>query len=527
MYAAFLWLLLSQVVDGIPDEGPEEKPLPTMSALTAAASKDREQFPAELHRSIFYLVADETTARVLSWVLSSTSLQPDIELCKPHFVAEGVWRLDLRNLKWRKEDWEKVLQSHPYGGYAPMVRGDWLVTEILDTQLSASQHEDGIAAYYRLLYKDAVPKTEAEFLKFWEVDDNVRRHRGHIEGLSQVNRRGRRWIETRDRHGGYFWITRDSLALTTESDPLERPDGTFAHDGSEAIVGERKFSSLTYEEGSVQYYLLTNGKGERVDEAPVQLVEDGTRFRNVASIRTPGSCMQCHVEGIRPIDTNSLVELANKYNTLLPSSDPEYLERIRRFHFGSLDRRVRSAQELYAAAVQMHTGWDGEGLSNAIQNVVRGYDEPLDLQRAAAELGVEPELLKERIVEYSQLSATKPAYLAPAGILVLVGGGECSRDLFAQQFGLLNALMKGVVKDGRISISKPSDLRESTGGLVRDDHQSDSGVHRGAAKSGVAPISAEKPGSEGVRRASPRVSPQRNAPQRSPTPRRRRFRSAA
>ena len=165
------------------------------TTLVASAIKDRRQFPAEEHAFISYLVADLTTARVLSWVLSSTSTQPEVELCQSQMVAEGLWRIDIRNLLWRHEDWKTVLSGHPYGGYSLLIRGDWLVTELLDAQLSASFHEDGIASYYRLLYGESVPKTESDFFKFWEIDTNDKRYRGQIEGVSQVNRRGRRWIE--------------------------------------------------------------------------------------------------------------------------------------------------------------------------------------------------------------------------------------------------------------------------------------------------------------------------------------------
>jgi len=327
------------------------------SELTRAAVEDRKRFPVSEHPFLSYLVADETTARVLCWVLSSTSLQVEVELCQPQKVVAGLYRIDTRGMKWRHTDWRTVLQHHPYGGYSMLVRGDWLVTDLLDAQLSASHHTDGVASYYRLLYGASVPKTESDFMAFWEVDENAKRHRGQIEGLSQVNRRGRRWIENRDRMRGYLWITRDSLALDTESDPLESPDGSFRHDGSEIIVGLEKYSSISRSRGTVQYYLLTNGEGKVVNEAPVQLVEDSTRFRNVPSIRTWGSCLQCHVEGIRPLKLNALVELSKQYGTAIFSANPQEL---RRFHFGSLEKQIKRNQEDYAAGVLMHTGWTAE-----------------------------------------------------------------------------------------------------------------------------------------------------------------------
>ena len=134
----------------------------------------------------FYIVADQTTATVLAWVLSSCSLQQEIEQCVPQKIeGRPLWLIDLgqffpdgsfTGLGWRTEDWQEVLKAHPYGGYSRVIRGDWLVMELLDSVVSASRHEDGIASYYRLLYRGSPPKTEDEFLKFWEIDTNEKKY---------------------------------------------------------------------------------------------------------------------------------------------------------------------------------------------------------------------------------------------------------------------------------------------------------------------------------------------------------------
>jgi len=403
------------------------------SPLVTAALEDRKQFPLVNHPYISYIVADLTTSRVLSWVLSSTSLQPEVELCQPQIVTEGLWRIDIKSLLWRHKDWREVLNNHPYGGYSLLVRGDWLITDILDAKLSASRHTDGIATYYRLLYGKDVPKTGTEFLKFWEVDTDAKRHRGQIEGTSQVNRRGRRWIENRDRVRGYLWLTRDSLALNSQSDPLERPDGSFKHDGSEIIVGYDKYSSATYARGTVQYYFLADGNGSVINEARVDLVEDYTRFRNISSIRTWGSCLQCHIPGIQPLGTNALVDLSQKFSTAVFSVDDA---KSRRFHFGSLKKQIARNQEDYSAGVMMHTGWTAPELIEAVKTVVGGYDAHLGLEQAAEELGVEPEVLQGKIRAYGQ---AKPI---PAGVSMLAAGGKCSRDLFEEQYTFLNGILK-------------------------------------------------------------------------------------
>ena len=455
---------------------------PNVNELSAAAMADAAQFrtaDGELSPFHYYIVADPTTNGVLRWVLSSTSLQPEIEQCLPVPITRNLYRIYIGQptneaqtefdggLGWRHVDWMEVLKAHPYGGYSFLVRGDWLLTDILDAALSASQHKDGIPSYYRLLYRGKPPANEQELLKFWEVDNERSRHRGAIEGISQVNRRGRRWIERRSVHDGYFWITRDSLQLAVGSDPLEDPSGqTVKHDGSEAIIGLTKTSSSGYDVGAVQYYWLGNGSGTTVFEAPVQLVEDSTRFRNVASIRTWGSCLQCHVEGIRPLDENLLLQLNDKYNIWTVPADGksnEVLDEIRRFHFGDLSREIRRNQEDYAAGVMLHTGWTVKELIEATESVIRGYDANLTLQKAAIELGVESELLKQKLIGYSQLGEDKFAFGAPAGLLMLAGGGTCSRDLFAQQFSFLDSL---VTHGGKADATTGSDRGRGTSKVI-------------------------------------------------------------
>ena len=446
---------------------------PNTNALSAAAVEDAKQWmiDGKFNPSIYYIVADETTNGVLRWVLTSTSVQPEVELCVPQPVAPNLYRINIDNLGWRFEDWKQVLSVHPYGGFSMLVRGDWLVTEILDCALSASQHEDGIPAYFRLLYRGSPPQNEQELLKFWEIDNVQARHRGAIEGVSQVNRRGRRWIERRSRHDGYFWITRDSLALRVGSDPLEDPSGqTFKHDGSEAIIGLNKVSSDGFTTGAIQFYWLGNGQGATVFEAPVALVEDGTRFRNVASIRTWGSCLQCHVEGIRPLDENVVLTLNDKYGIWQVPADGksnQVLADIRRFHFGDLSREIRRNQEDYEAGVMMVTGWTVKELIEATESVVRGYDASLTLQKAALELGIAADVLQSKVIEYSGLKDGKFAFGAPAGILMMAKGGTCSRDLFAQQFEFLDNLVKhGRTQDG--TRTRPAGLPDIKGSTADD-----------------------------------------------------------
>ena len=427
---------------GLLDKNAENVPVRVFrgSELTAIAAADYAKVPETDHGQVYYLVADLDTARLLSFVMSSCSLQPEIELCQPGQVAEGLWRIDIGNLVWDLADWRQVLEHHPYGGYHTIIRGDWLVRELLDGELAASRAADGISAAHRLLYgSDNVPKSEGEFFKFWGVDDTPEFFTGVVEGLSQINRRGRRKIERRlALRLNYFYLTRDSKKLDDDFDPLERPmDHKF--DGSEYIAGFQKFSSRvadgeTENTGTVQYYLLADAQGNRVYSADVGLVEDYTRFRDITSVRDIGGCMKCHTKGLQPIEKNAIVELVNKYGAAIFDADDRD---FRRYHFSSQDVNIQRAQEDYARGLALHTGWTGEQLQEAIESIVRGYEADLTLKQASLELGVSPERLRDAVTRYSDGGSD-----VPAGVAVLVAGGPMSRDLFEQYFELLSSLLK-------------------------------------------------------------------------------------
>ena len=455
---------------------------PNTNDLSAAAVEDAKQFMITVdgvkkyNPSVYYVVADATTNGVLRWVLSSCSIQPEVELCVPVPVAPNLYRINLDNLGWDHTQWELILKhKHPYGGYSMIIRGDWLATDLLDAELSASRDPDGLSSYERLLYNGTPPQNEEEFFKFWEVD--ATKLRGNIEGDSQVNRRGRRLVIEAQAYNGYAYFTRDSERLDTKSDPLERPENDFVHSGSEYIVGRQKFSSAADPEnntGIVQYYMLSqrndDGSNTRIVEAPVKLVEDSTRARGIASIRTWISCVQCHVDGLHEIDVNALLDLHRKYGILTLSTDPNRLATIRRFHFGNLNPEIRRGKEDYAKGVFIHTGWTPKELVEAIESVVRGYDANLTLPKLALELGVDSELLTEKVRGYSTLREGAPAFGAPAKLLELVNGGSCSRDLVEEQFEFVDNL----VKHGGVGThaTTPTGVSDSAGSTADDPGQS-------------------------------------------------------
>jgi hypothetical protein len=127
------------------------------------------------------------------------------------------------------------------------------------------------------------------------------------------------------------------------------------------------------------------------------------------------SCVRCHVEyGLRPFanDQRRLLESGVELFTEKPSD----AQRLAAFYLSDLGKKLRRDREDYATAVAQATG----GLttvttSAALARIVREYaDDLVDLERAAREVGVAPEVLR------SALRATRDSTLAALAVGIAV-----------------------------------------------------------------------------------------------------------
>jgi hypothetical protein len=371
----------------------------TAASEAAAARADRARFAPAEWGYYYYLstsAAPESLrpalARTAAFVVASASRAVVLEPHLPARVEPGdLYRIDLRALEWDWRDWRRVLARYPYAPHTELpliVRADWLLVELTDAFAADS--------YYRLLYGGRnIPATRDDFLKFWGVSSDTDFRIGLIEGQSGVALAKVRWIENRPTvNRGYAWGTRDSARIDAAADPLERPDGRFQHQAEEWIVGIPKWSQ-TGTRGTLQAYLLANGQGVRQDRAPADIVADQTRFRGTPEIRTCGSCMQCHVAGVKGPKVNELrATIAAGVDLYADRSTQEELER---FHLADVEKEVRRNREDYAAAVQFITGQPPEQNAAELKQCLDWYDSDVSLEQAARELGAAPDELRRAL----------------------------------------------------------------------------------------------------------------------------------
>jgi len=381
-------------------------------ALTwAVASQDRQRhFEPSQWYNVFYVHTGAVPEAIrgdmesaLKMMLCSTSREHVIEAQLPVLVADGLWRIDLRGLGWHWRDWYAVLKDYPYNNGIPLViDGGWLVVTLADY---SSAGTGKTPAGYLLLYGSAgVPKTGDDFMRFWGYGGKTDLHFGLIEAASGVAQNSGsqgprvRWIENRPVARGYGWATRDVFAATPDSDPLEHPDGRFAHDGEEYIAGVPKMSQRTGARGTLQAYFLALGKdsrlgaGNRIEEASVKLVRDHNEFRGITSIRTSGSCIGCHVPGINPPTLNGLRGFLDGGGKLYSTARQKLA--LERFHLSDVGKEVKRNQEDYADGVDMATGQTPEEMVASFVKAVAWYDSDVTLAQAAAEHGIAADELR-------------------------------------------------------------------------------------------------------------------------------------
>jgi len=378
----------------------------------AVAREHRSKYPRVQHGYHYYIStattpkADrETVANALAFMVASTSSQPIIEYCIPVQVSETLYHIDLRQLRWDYREWIHILKSrYPYyfGDDWPLVvRADWLLVELSDAEQSDT--------HYRLLYGRRVPRTMADFRKFWKVGEQDKNlFFGMVEGKSGIAKKQTRWIENLPILRGYYWQTKDTLQLDQASDPLDNIDGNFKHDGQEAIAGIPKVSLKTGTRGTLQVYLLAQGNrnaataDQKVDKADGDLVEDYSRFRGKPQVRTAGSCIQCHALGINEPTQNELKEII-RIGVDVFAKGKGLQERLELFHLSDVGKEITRNQEDFADGVKITNGLDPQANGEAFKKAVTNYDKTLTLEDAAREVFATPEELKLALAYASQV----------------------------------------------------------------------------------------------------------------------------
>ncbi|MCR9201355.1 MAG: cytochrome c [Planctomycetaceae bacterium] len=418
----------------------------------------------------------KTTRLALSKAVNSLSWEA--LLVKPKAVDEKqvVYAVDIDKLGWGREHWLTLTQAYPYAlSYGAVdddeldeidediqdlrgsdrtpvaVRADWLVAVATKPPL-----------YYSLLYDLKLPDlvarradnrdpanpkrmTDLDLEIYLGVDAAANIRLGKVvrcgfteSGVSGQNR----LIERHNmKSGGFYWKSYDFLSanrrailsefpLGPETPNNEFNDLAFEHDGGEIIFNLPN---------GMQGYLLIDGKGNRIDAGPIEVVADSLRTSGNEQIFAGVSCIACH--------RNGMIEAPNDEVRKFSGAVADARDQVRRLYPEDDEFREwvsRDTQLFQRALVEATSPFVGEDditdLPEPVGEVARRYHlESMTLETVAAELFVAPKRLRAAIDTDPRLKSMGLRILLRDGGGIKRGAWESGAtsmfQLVARQFG--------------------------------------------------------------------------------------------
>lgn len=379
-----------------------------------------------------------TYRAAISKLINSLSWHREITQPASVDALKTVFRIDLRDYQWTAQTWNLLLSAYPYGTHTadtevirvlsgallPYVRADWL-----------AQNASAPPLYHDLL---GLPRTVQELERMLGVDaardlveeKNVARAGLRASGVSENNR----VLERHPTAYGAYWKSFD-FRSSLDDQNIFRDPVRLNPAGGEIIFNLPN---------GLQAYFLIDGRGNRIDQAPIQIVSD----RNNADdpvITNGRSCMSCHFEGVKSFrdEVRAVVRGMrvgvfdrDRALALYPEQD-------------ALDRLVEKDRERFLRAL------DATGAAAArtvktepINAMSRRFRAELSIEQAASEAGLES-------VEFQARVRRSPRLVALGFGQLLVQNGGLKRDVWEKSFGeLVRELELGDFAPGNLIVSR-------------------------------------------------------------------------
>ena len=378
----------------------------------------------------------------LSKLVNSLSWGSEVIKPTPIDREETIFYIDLRHYEWdiKGDKWYKIEQAYPYGvklrspTYTtlceetdcelPFVRADWFIATASLPPL-----------YHEIL---DLPKTDKELETRLEIDvaENIKNAPGVRVWRAGFNNSGvsinNRIVERHKSRYGAYWKSYDFAGNVGAQNIFTHPLD-FTHDGGEIIFNLPN---------GLQAYYLSTATGDRLDEAPINIVSNvGARD---PVVRNGLSCMGCHTEGMKVFEDQMR-------SVILQSQNPPYdkAQALRLYAEKSeMDSFIRDDIARYRQAIEAAGGVFGG--SEPIQQLVKQFEGPVDAAYAAAEVGMQTDDFLQKIRENSTLQN--------AGLLVLgVERGTVKRDAWESEFSrITRQLIKADTEPPKIVKTNPA-----------------------------------------------------------------------
>lgn len=350
--------------------------------------------------------------RALTKAVNSVSRGTHVVPPEPIDADGTIFRIDLRDYGWNAGTWASLVAADPYAiehtrddaadlqafteCTTPVVRGDWFAAMATAPPL-----------YHELLDLPATRfllEAELEIDVLGDVVEDRAVRAGLFESLMATNQRVVQRHDVPGANGRAYWVTYDFASATGAGNLAAHPLD---------FVADARLHMFDLPNG-MPGWLVTDAAGDRIDALPDAIAVDPAEPSG--DVVNGRSCLRCHDAGVMPT-TDELRE----YVVDSLEFDDATKEKIERLHpdadalveLQAADR-ARTDAALARAGVPL-------GIDEPIAEAYAAYREPVDLARAAAELGISRDQL---LVEIGGL---------PAALQPLVSTGV-ARDVFAEEF---------------------------------------------------------------------------------------------
>lgn len=446
---------------------PDNAPIGPADAVRAAAADLRRVAAADPARAreTRYLTAAHVPLgeradlyAVVSYHVNGLSREATI--VRPRRVNDWLWAVDLRDYGWKRERFGALVGERialePYyhaieattraavnapwltpaaaditylntatGSVVPIVRADWFLSR---TFIQEGRGEFG---YYDFL--ELRSRADAEKLAGLDrkkAEDLYREQAAVIQD-SGVAVAGSRQLFRFSTIAGNWWETRDVLAdksLRDRRNPVRNLLGDYQHDAEEIV--------FTLPNRLPGFY-LSDAAGKGVASAPPDIASDHRSASNDKRVHAGMSCVRCHTRGgLIPFDDL----FRGRFDTTLRAADDKLERRLRSVYLGPIRRAFDRDADDYASAIADACGLTPAGLSAAVGRQWSRYaDEPVTVERAAAETGFEPAEFLTRVRAFAARQR-----IADPVLLLFVGPDPRAmrREQFEELFPLLMSALE-------------------------------------------------------------------------------------
>ncbi len=313
----------------------------------------------------------------------------------------------------------------------PIVRADWFVAW---TAIQLGRKGSG---YYDFL--GIKSRKDAEELAGLDrkAAERLRKELGALLSVSGVSQSSRQVFRYQTISGAW-WETLDSATTVADQNALSQfAKGDFKHNAEEIYFSlpNRLFGLVA-----------CSDQGVLQDTVPDTIAQNKGSRSNDLKIHPCLNCVECHAEGLRPIDDWARKVYRNAENPgspiILADVDKKRLKRLETLYLQPL--RTRQAKDVaeYAEALLEVNGLTPERNASLFADEWYRYSyTDLGLDEVALELGVTRQVWLRALTAY--VIPNGVPVIADPPLLAMVAGQKMRREHFQERFALMNQILAG------------------------------------------------------------------------------------